>query len=757
MSDPVYTPTVSAVNQMVTCRIDNLTPETRYHWAVEDAGVLDTSWQGQARTHPIIGTAASFTIAASSCAGLDTNPDTPGQVITSGISNHPVFATIRAADPLLTCHLGDENYLNRATNDVTLFRTDDTNVLTYNETLGAAALQGQLARSCAMVNLWDDHDFGGNNSDGTSLTRDAVNAVYRERKPSYALPDEGIYHSFQIGRVLFIAADTRTFRTPNLTPDSPAKTMLGAEQKLWMRQVLSSSDARALVWLLPTPWLGTGSDKWPGFKTERTELATMFTELGWANRMISVTGDRHALAIASASANPYGGFPEFMFGSLDSAGSGADPQYDLGMSAGNNRWGTIRVEDDGNRITITGTGMIGSSPWRSHSITIDTPIAPGPDPILPPETIGTARPVVQFFAVDARTGNVIDEVPLLTGPLGHILGASSSATFKVPLLNEGTHGYRPGVLENLTPITSAILAVVHDVPLWLGTILPRTTSNDPLMDVSAVTSEGYLARRFVRNRTYTGVDQATIAAGLLADAGDIPGVGYGQAMLVDAPLTGVKRDRTYLASDHKTVYEAIRELAEVEDGIEWTIRLRWADATKQRVVRVAEIRQRLGVVNPAPDVVFASGAECAPAWTYDESWSESKGANYVVAYSSGEGSSQPVSTPVVTPGLLASGVPVYEHHFQPSSSITSQSVLNAHARAEHARLRNGTNTWKVAVLWDAEPRIGVKWLPGDDVGLHLDPCPRFPNGWRGVVRPIGYSGLDPAGGRMELILQGDEP
>jgi len=62
------------------------------------------------------------------------------------------------------------------------------------------------------MHLFDDHDFGSNNADARSPSKDKANGAYRsmvrnvERK-------EGIYHTFEVKGVKFIVLDGRSLKT----------------------------------------------------------------------------------------------------------------------------------------------------------------------------------------------------------------------------------------------------------------------------------------------------------------------------------------------------------------------------------------------------------------------------------------------------------------------------------------------------------------------------------------------------------------
>ncbi|MGW3571222.1 alkaline phosphatase D family protein [Streptomyces sp. NPDC000941] len=370
-------PNAPETDGVVSWQVTGLAPSTRYYYVIDD-GALNTDWAGTFRTHPPLGTPADFTIGAAGDAGL-TGALGDDSNITNAVSNSPVFDTMRiqalAEEWLWFSHLGDIHYRNIATNDPALYRAAYNDVLTYNLGFNPSARQGQFLRNVAMTYMWDDHDYGPNNSDRTSAAKPAAQTVYRERVPSYPLPAgtgaNPIYQSWQCGRVLFIASDTRSLRDPNSTPAAPTKTMLGTAQKTWMEQVLTTTTAEALVWIMPSQWLGAGtdggSDTWDNFIHERRELVQMFGDLRWLDRMIQLTADKHALAISSGPGNQYGGFPIFMLAAMDAAYDQPQGLYDLGQLPIRGGYGTVSVRDAGHTIALTGTGYVNGTVWRSHT------------------------------------------------------------------------------------------------------------------------------------------------------------------------------------------------------------------------------------------------------------------------------------------------------------------------------------------------------------------------------------------------------
>lgn len=372
MTNPTYTAALSPTGGVATFTVTGRVADTDYWCALEEDGTLDTFTAAHVHTFPTAGSQASFRVTVGSCAGATTSQ----YLHSTAVSNAPIFDTIKATEPLLFCHLGDMHYRNITANDPQAYRD------AYDAVL-AAPRQAELYRSTPIAYMWDDHDYSNNDSDGTAASRPAASAVYRERVPSYTVPagpDAPIYQSWEIGRVLFILSDTRHDRTPSSQPDSPSKTMLGATQKTWMRGVLEGSSAELLVWLNPTPWMGFSADTWAGYATERDELAQMFADTGWADRMVCINGDYHGLGMDTGGGNAWGGFPVYLWCSMDSPTTGTPTsQYDMGpTSIGAERYGTLDVTDTGDYLQVTGTGYIADSIWRQHTFYVTTTVEASP-------------------------------------------------------------------------------------------------------------------------------------------------------------------------------------------------------------------------------------------------------------------------------------------------------------------------------------------------------------------------------------------
>lgn len=337
ISAPVYsnwdTASTADNNRVVRLETSGLVPRQRYYYAVEVGGILYTEKVGRFQTFPA--DTGTFTLALGSCAQTG--------------SNSQSFATIRSLDPLFFFHLGDFHYQNIGVNDPNLFRQ-------AFETVLASPNQSRLYQDFAIAYIWDDHDFGPNNSDSTSPSRPAARLTYQEYVPHYPLAagsgDIPIYYTFDVGRVHFIVCDSRSARSPEGATDDASKTMLGSSQKAWFKQELlnSKSNYPLIVWVNTLPWIGTvGDDGWFAYTNERRELADFLKANGIKN-ICMLSGDAHMLAIDDGANSDYAtgggaGFPVFHAAALDQTPSLKGGPYSHGAFPGRGQFGLMTVSD----------------------------------------------------------------------------------------------------------------------------------------------------------------------------------------------------------------------------------------------------------------------------------------------------------------------------------------------------------------------------------------------------------------------------
>lgn len=344
---PFFTANTATNNRVVSIPMAGLTPNTPYYYAIEADGVVDLANQGQFSTFPA--GAASFTFATS------------GDAHTG--SNHPVFDTIRTHNPLFFLHTGDMHYADIGVNDVALFRE-------AWETVLDSPRQAALYRSTALAYMWDDHDYGRNNSDRTAPGREAARLTYQLYVPHYPLPaGDGnipIYQAFTVGRVRILLTDTRSERSRNSDFDDENKTMLGDIQKAWLKNELLNANGTypLIIWVNSVPWIDApfvGNDTWAGFTSEREELANFVADNN-IEGLLMISSDAHMIAIDNGTNNTYatggsGRFPVLHSASLDRNGSLVGGPYSHGAYPGGGQFTLVTITDTGSTtvmVTLSG-------------------------------------------------------------------------------------------------------------------------------------------------------------------------------------------------------------------------------------------------------------------------------------------------------------------------------------------------------------------------------------------------------------------
>jgi alkaline phosphatase D len=339
-ASPAFSPAASPdANGMVRLAVNGLAPNTQYYYAVEIDGTVATTKGGRFRTAPAA--AGSFVFAFGSCCNSP---------------NASIFSEIRSHDPDLFIHLGDLHYSDIGVNDRGAYRAK------YDTAL-ASTHQGPLYADVPTVYVWSDHDYGPKEGDGSSISKPAAQETYRQYVPSYPLPSPtgGIYHTFAYGRVRFIATDTRSYRSPRTAIDNASKTMLGAEQKQWFKDVITNATEPVVIWINESPWVSPASrsmDWWGGYNTERTELGRFIAESG--KNVAIISGDMHALAADDGSHSP-GGAPVFHAAAFTGKSSHKGGPYTIGpipstVGVPVQQYGVMRVSDTGAQIALQFTG-----------------------------------------------------------------------------------------------------------------------------------------------------------------------------------------------------------------------------------------------------------------------------------------------------------------------------------------------------------------------------------------------------------------
>lgn len=161
----------------------------------------------------------------------------------------------------------------------------------------------KMASSIPIMAIWDDHDMGQDNNDGTYRYKKTARKVFLETYPIYPLEvkDEGLYYKFKIADVDCFVLDTRWYRSPMQNPDGPDKIMLGEKQLLWLLNELKLSKARIKIIFSSIPFNDYGGDtssgregvdSWMGYKYARNKVLSFIKE-NKIKGVVVLSADQH--------------------------------------------------------------------------------------------------------------------------------------------------------------------------------------------------------------------------------------------------------------------------------------------------------------------------------------------------------------------------------------------------------------------------------------------------------------------------------
>jgi alkaline phosphatase D len=207
-------------------------------------------------------------------------------------SDYQIVKSIYNSKPDFMLWLGDNYYLREVDWD------SWSGILSrITHTRSLPELQPLLA-SVHHYAIWDDHDFGPNNSDRGFWNKDKTLEAFKLFwvNASYGVNgNQGITSYFQWADVDFFLMDDRYFRAPNDLNDQE-KPFLGDEQIQWLIDNLVTSRAPfkivAIGGQVLNPVTGRGIETYELFKKEKEKLFELL-EKNKIEGVIFLSGDRH--------------------------------------------------------------------------------------------------------------------------------------------------------------------------------------------------------------------------------------------------------------------------------------------------------------------------------------------------------------------------------------------------------------------------------------------------------------------------------
>ncbi len=281
---------------------DALQPGKRYDYEVLVNGkpvklpyatTFQTQTLWQFRTEP-----PNFTFAVGSCTYVNEPPyDRPGTPYGDG---YGIFTSIAAQKPDFMLWTGDNTY----TREVDW--NSRTGVLKrYTHTRSLPEMQPLLA-STHHYAIWDDHDYGPNDSDRSYWLKPVTLEAFKLfwANPNFIF-DEGCTGTFVWGDCQFFLLDDRTFRAPNDQPDAgangPEKAYFGTRQIDWFIDALRFSQATFKFVVTGGQIINPAvvAENYATYSTERTQFLNRLAEAKIPG-VLFITGDRHHSIIHKA-------------------------------------------------------------------------------------------------------------------------------------------------------------------------------------------------------------------------------------------------------------------------------------------------------------------------------------------------------------------------------------------------------------------------------------------------------------------------
>jgi len=348
----------SANNYQATAYVTGLTANTKYWWEVEVDDGLGAATVGVEPLHAANVKTLDTRSNSWRCHVRSCLPWTSLQLETYTQAWEYSRQTIFSRNPDFAFQIGDIYYsdIGTATTDTTVYgagvffrpatdadatidkyRTNFMNTYSAmsdygflpSRTKSYQNLVGEMAAKIPHYYMWDDHDRAFDdcadraNATGDLLARwgagrdsghemfmglqkaliDADTDSSGSARTWTAKTSEDSYYIVDVKPVRFIVLDGRTYRSAKNASDSSAKTLLGTEQKAWLKARIDDNSMTFTVIVCPIMFDGnhgqsqSGTDGYRGFQTERAEVFEYIWQNGDPQRTVIITGDTHESAV----------------------------------------------------------------------------------------------------------------------------------------------------------------------------------------------------------------------------------------------------------------------------------------------------------------------------------------------------------------------------------------------------------------------------------------------------------------------------
>lgn len=342
----------------------------------------------------------------------------------------------------------------------------------------------------------------------------------------------------------------------------------------------------------------------------------------------------------------------------------------------------------------------------------------------------------RYEARDLRTGSLLGELPLGQPSLGQLLNRPGDLSATIDLGARSTNtgmrlsqGFIDGTLPGRTVIWCQRDSALYDGYIVWSRAKPMGNRRWQIRGQSLLS---YFDRRVIDStKTYTAVDQHDIARDLINFAQSMPGGDIG-VVNTTTNDSGVTRTHAFAHFERKNIGETLRELAEVDDGFDYSI-----DTALVSNLPVATFRchyPRKGRSQADNHLLFTHGRMLRD-YSFEEDGAQL--ANRVHGLGAGEGTDKLV-TRLTDSSSIDRGYPLLERVVS-HIDVNALTALQARAQRELSDHVNVPETWTAVVEPDDESIPFGSWTIGDDARFVIPEDERFPSGADRIQRIIGQT------------------
>ena len=264
--------------------LNDLLPGTTYTYYLQIDTIRSKTWEFRTRPEYQEDAPQDFSLVFGSCSDFD--PE-----LTQEEQEGTIFDAIASQKPDLMIWLGDNIYFKEED-----FESRDNMFKRYSIARSKPYIQ-DLLNTTHHYAIWDDHDFGPNNSNSSfAFKKHSLEAFQKFWvQKDYVFQDEAITHRFTLEDAEFFMLDNRSYRIVN--EDDPKKNQIwGLKQIDWLKNSLKESKATFKIICTGGQFLSDA----PVFEnhvnvapSEREDLIEMIQQEK-IQGVIFLTGDRHS-------------------------------------------------------------------------------------------------------------------------------------------------------------------------------------------------------------------------------------------------------------------------------------------------------------------------------------------------------------------------------------------------------------------------------------------------------------------------------